>query len=85
MSHQIAIGSASELDTQIEIAKAIGMGDVAALNNLQQRTDTVKAMLYRAGKIHKSPPREQREMIFFMVPDLLFTDHGSPFTAHCSL
>ena len=50
----IAIGSASELDTQIEIAKATGMGDAAALNNLQQRKDTVKAMLYGLAKSIKA-------------------------------
>lgn len=50
----IVIGSASELDTQIEIAKAIGMGDAATLNNLQQRTDTVKAMLYGLAKSIKA-------------------------------
>ena len=50
----IAIGSASELDTQIEIAKVISMGDAAALNNLQQRTDTVKAMLYGLAKSIKA-------------------------------
>ena len=74
----IAIGSASELDTHIEIAKAIGMGDAAVLNNLQQRTGTVKAMLYGLAK-SKSPSGEHREMI-----GLLFTVHGSPFTVHRS-
>ena len=50
----IAIGSASELDTQIEIARATGMGDATALDNLQQRTDTVKAMLYGLAKSIKA-------------------------------
>ena len=57
----IAIGSASELDTQIEIAKAIGMGDTAALNNLQQRTDTVKAMLYGLAKSIKARQANNEE------------------------
>lgn len=50
----IAIGSASELDTQIEIAKVIAIGDAVALNKLQQSTDTVKAMLYGLTKSIKA-------------------------------
>ena len=50
----IAIGSASELDTQIEIAKAIGIGNAATLDKLQQSTDTVKAMLYSLAKSIKA-------------------------------
>jgi len=50
----IAIGSASELDTQIEIAKAIGIGDATTLDKLQQSTDTVKAMLYGLAKSIKA-------------------------------
>jgi four helix bundle protein len=50
----IAIGSASELDTQIEIAKAIGIGNTDTLNQLQNSTDTVKAMLYGLAKSIKA-------------------------------
>lgn len=50
----IAIGSASELDTQIEIAKAIGIGNAATLDQVQENTDTVKAMLYGLAKSTKA-------------------------------
>ena len=50
----IAIGSASELDTQIEIAKAIGLGNTATLDHLQENTNTVKAMLYGLAKSIKA-------------------------------
>jgi len=50
----IAIGAASELDTQIEIAKVIGMGNAEALGEIQQRTDKVKAMLYGLARSVKN-------------------------------
>ena len=50
----IAIGSASELDTQIEIAKAISIGNAATLDQLQKNTDTIKAMLYGLAKSIKA-------------------------------
>jgi len=50
----IAIGSASELDTQIEIAKAINIGNPATLDQLQKNTDTIKAMLYGLAKSIKA-------------------------------
>ena len=57
----IAIGSASELDTQIEIAKAIGIGDATTLDKLQQSTDTVKAMLYGLAKSIKARQANNEE------------------------
>jgi four helix bundle protein len=50
----IAIGSASELDTQIEIAKAINIGNATTLDQLQKSTDTIKAMLYGLTKSIKA-------------------------------
>ena len=50
----IAIGSASELDTQIEISKAIGIGNATTLDQLQKSTDTIKAMLYGLAKSIKA-------------------------------
>jgi len=55
----IALGSLSELDTQIEISRATGTGDSARLEHLQEMTTRVKMMtngLIRALKREKSPP-----------------------------
>ena len=41
----IALGSAAELDTQIELCRAIGIGDVSALGEVQDRVTRVKMML----------------------------------------
>ena len=41
-----AAGSASELDTQIDIARQIGIGDSAALDRAQADNDSVRKMLW---------------------------------------
>ena len=41
----ISLGSASELDTQIEIAKRIGLGNLSDLEKLQSQANTVSRML----------------------------------------
>jgi len=41
----IATGSATELDTQIEISKRTELGNVETLENLQERTTKVTMML----------------------------------------
>ena len=41
----IALGSAAELDTQIELCRVIGIGDVSALSEVQDRVTRVKMML----------------------------------------
>lgn len=42
----IAAGSASELDTQIEISKVTGFGDPDKLTSLQQELQKVSKMLH---------------------------------------
>ncbi len=42
----IAVSSATELDTQIEIAKQVGLGDTDKLNALQLRLTQIIQMLY---------------------------------------
>lgn len=42
----IALGSASELDTQIEISRVCGIADRQHLENLQDRAATVKRLIY---------------------------------------
>ncbi|MDP2240471.1 MAG: four helix bundle protein [Burkholderiales bacterium] len=41
----IALGSASELDTQIEISRKIGLGDSRKLDELQNHLETISKML----------------------------------------
>jgi four helix bundle protein len=41
---RIALGSLSELDTQIEISRATGIGDKSQLERLQEKTTRVKMM-----------------------------------------
>ena len=41
----IALGSASELDTQIEVSREIGLGDSGALLELQKNLDSISKML----------------------------------------
>lgn len=41
----VALGSASELDTQIEIAERIGLGNLSDLEKLQSQANTVSRML----------------------------------------
>ena len=41
----IALGSASELDTQIEVSREIGLGDSKALLELQKDLDSISKML----------------------------------------
>ena len=41
----IALGSASELDTQIEISRKIGFGDGSHLDELQKHLETISKML----------------------------------------
>jgi four helix bundle protein len=55
----IALGSLSELDTQIEISRAAGIGDRSQLERLQEKTTRVKMMtngLVRSLKRDNSPP-----------------------------
>ena len=42
----IALGSASELDTQIEISRVTGLGNSAHLEHLQNRVTSVKKLIY---------------------------------------
>jgi len=52
--HYIALGSASELDTQIEISKATGLGDTKQLAHILGRIGTISKMLYGLiGTINK--------------------------------
>ena len=41
----IALGSASELDTQIEISKSTGNGDITKLDVVQRNIESIKKML----------------------------------------
>ena len=41
----ISLGSASELDTQIEIARKIGLGNIAEIETLQLRLNGISRML----------------------------------------
>ena len=41
----VSLGSASELDTQIEIAKRIGSGNLPELEMLQSKVNTISRML----------------------------------------
>jgi four helix bundle protein len=55
----IALGSLSELDTQIEISRETGIGDRSQLEHLQEMTTRVKMMtngLVRSLKRDNSPP-----------------------------
>jgi len=54
----ISLGSASELDTQIEIAKRIGLGDQSGLERLQLQTNMVGRMLQ--GLIHSVKKRNAK-------------------------
>lgn len=49
-----AAGSASELDTQLDIARQLGLGDEAALVRAQADVDTVRRMLW--GFINQGQP-----------------------------
>jgi len=46
----ISLGSASELDTQIEIARKIGLGNVSEIETLQLKVNGISRMLQ--GLIH---------------------------------
>jgi four helix bundle protein len=41
----ISLGSASELDTQIEIAKKIGLGNISEIETLQLKVNGISRML----------------------------------------
>lgn len=43
---RVALGSASELDTQVEISKAAGLHENAGLERLQERVIHVKKLVY---------------------------------------
>jgi len=53
----ISLGSASELDTQIEIAERIGLGESSELGILQSRANKISRMLQ--GLIHSIKKRNQ--------------------------
>jgi four helix bundle protein len=55
----MAVGSATELDTQLEISKAIGFGDVASAEKVQTLVSRVTMMLY--GLIRASKHKLARE------------------------
>ena len=42
----MAVGSATELDTQLEISRAVGMGETGKLDEVQRLTNRVTQMLY---------------------------------------
>ena len=59
----MAVGSATELDTQLEISKAIGFGDMAHAERVQDRLANVTKMLYgliRASKQKITADRNPR-------------------------
>lgn len=64
----VSLGSASELDTQIEIARKIKLGDPSRLKTLQARANKVSRMLQ--GLIHSVKKRAQPPI----------TSHQSPIT-----
>jgi four helix bundle protein len=41
----VALGSASELDTQLEIAKEVNLGDQAAIVDVQKSLDRIGKMI----------------------------------------
>ena len=73
----ISLGSASELDTQIEIAKRIGLGKSSDLEKLQSQVNMVSRMLQ--GLIHSVKKRTQSPITNHQLP---VTNHQSPITNH---
>ena len=55
----IALGSASELDTQLEIAKEVGFGDQTEIGAVQQSLDQVSKMIQ--GLIRSVKTRSNNE------------------------
>ncbi|MCL0034945.1 four helix bundle protein [Dehalococcoidia bacterium] len=53
----ISLGSASELDTQIEIARKIGLGESSKLETLQSQANMVSRMLQ--GLIHSAKKKNK--------------------------
>lgn len=53
----ISLGSASELDTQIEIARKVGLGEAPVLEKLQSRVNKISRMLQ--GLIRSVKKRSQ--------------------------
>ena len=51
----VALASASELDTQIEISRAIGLGDKQELGRVQDSLDTISKMLQGLIRSVKTP------------------------------
>ncbi|MCL0029852.1 four helix bundle protein [Dehalococcoidia bacterium] len=53
----MSLGSASELDTQIEIARKIGLGESSKLETLQSQANMVSRMLQ--GLIHSAKKKNK--------------------------
>ncbi|MEK6210298.1 MAG: four helix bundle protein [Pseudomonadota bacterium] len=51
----VAVGSASELDTQLEIAKEVGLADTASVVKVQEETNRVTMILRGLIRALKSP------------------------------
>lgn len=69
----ISLGSASELDTQVEIAKKIGLGDISEIETLQLRVNGISRMLQGLIRSVKTRiPKNQSPV----------TSHQSPVTSH---
>jgi four helix bundle protein len=76
----ISLGSASELDTQIEIAKKIGLGNVADIETLQLKVNGVSRMLQGLIRsVRRRTPKSQLPMTNHQSP---VTDRQSLITSH---
>lgn len=62
----ISLGSASELDTQIEIAKKVGLGEPSKLETLQAQGNKTSRMLQ--GLIHSVKKRAQSPITTHQSP-----------------
>ena len=69
----ISLGSASELDTQIEIAKKTGLGNTSEIETLQLKVNGVSRMLQGLIRsVRTKTPKNQSPI----------TNHQSPVTSH---
>ena len=73
----ISLASASELDTQIEIARRVGFGKSAELERLQSQVNTISRMLQ--GLIRSLKQKRSKTNHSYPV-----TNHRSPVSNHYS-
>lgn len=66
----ISLGSASELDTQVEIARRIGLGNISEIETLQLKVNEISRML--------------QGLIRFVKTKTPKTNHQSPVASHQS-